>query len=383
MMLGKTVSTRTASRGEPEEHPDFIGKMKFTISVSPSLSRGNMKLLTSRASLERLSKNRNRIQEINFTCHIPPFSRDAHGVYLSPAENMLHLRDMIQVQKKTGIPVSPVFNDIHTPNHEQNLALFIKHFQPLYDLGIRSVSIPHVLWLKMGTFQTRFPDVKIKNTVLRRVRSGQELWNHAEAGYDYINLDRVIVRDRRALREVHAAQQMFLKQTGKRVLTSILHGEGCLGNCPLWEEHYQHTLTHPQADENPLKNLEIFRYPQHFSCLSFTDHIILPLISAGLPHFREDLNAVCQYVDVIKLGGRRAFQSLNDNLSLIEAFFDSKDDVLFDPPEILTYFAANPSRYEKLLKTWRRRTQNCRFQCWGCRTCSELIARYAAESNIP
>lgn len=248
-----------------------------------------------------------------------------------------------------------MFNDIHTPNHEQNLALFIKNFQPLYDMGIRSVSIPHVLWLKMGAFQARFPEVKIKNTVLRRVRSGQEFWNHAEAGYDYVNLDRVIVRDRRALREVYAAQRLFQEKTGKRVLTSILHGEGCLGNCPLWEEHYQHTLTHPQVNDNPVKNLEIFRYPQHFSCLSFTDHTVLPLISAGLPPFREDLNAVCRYVDVIKLGGRRAFQSLSDNLSLIEAFFDGKDDLLFDPPEILRILSSNPSRYGKLLNTWRRR----------------------------
>ena len=356
-----------------------IQKMKFTISVSPSLNRANLKILTSEAILNRLRKNSDRINEINFTCHIPPFMQDAHGVYLSDAENEIHLGEMIEIQEKTGILVSPVFNNIYTANTYRNLELFIDNFKRLYDLGIRSVSIPHIIWLKMGLLRKTFPELKIKNTVLRRVRSGQEFWNHAEAGYDYINLDRVIVRDHRALQEILSAQKQFEEKTGKHVLTSILTGEGCLGSCPLWEEHYQHTLTHPDINENLEKNLEIFRYPQNFSCLAFTDSSILPLISVGLPCFREDLNDICKYFDIIKLGGRRAFQGISDNLSLIEAFFSSEDEFVFDPPEIIEYLSKNSRKYGELLLRWRKKVKNCRFQCWNCNECSNLIAHYVSD----
>jgi len=87
------------------------------------------------------------------------------------------------------------YNNIYTSNSYNNLELFVKNFKRLYNMGIRNVSIPHILWLKMGLLQKTFPDLSIKNTVLRRVRNGQEFWNYAEAGFDYINLDRIIVRD--------------------------------------------------------------------------------------------------------------------------------------------------------------------------------------------
>jgi len=178
-----------------------------------------------------------------------------------------------------------------------------------------------------------------------------------------------------------SSYQKFKERTGKYVLTSILTGEGCLGICPLWEEHYQHTLTHPDVDENLQKNLNIFRYPQSFSCLAFTDPSCIELISVGLPCFREDVNELCKYFDIIKLAGRRAFQSIADNLNVIESFFTSEEEFVFRPPEVIQYFHLNSDNYGDILKKWRIKVKNCRFQCWKCNFCSELIAQYIATKK--
>jgi len=176
--------------------------MRFTISVSPALSRFNLSVLLHDEMVERLRRIAPRIHDINFTCHIAPFMIDAHGVTVGDSENTVHLRQMVELQERTGIRVTPVFNNIYLPNTRRNLELFVESFKPLYEMGIRSVSIPHILWLKIGLFQRTFPDVGIKNTVLRKVHSGQEFWNCAEAGYEYVNLDQSIARDLRVLKEV-------------------------------------------------------------------------------------------------------------------------------------------------------------------------------------
>jgi len=369
----------TPSENDENIKYNNLKKMKFTISVSPSLSRSNFELLNSEVVLNSLKKNSDKIHDINFTCHIPPFMKDAHGVYISDAENEIHLRQLVEIQEKTGISITPVFNDIYISNSYENLELFVKNFKRLYDYGIKSITVPHILWLKMGLLQKTFSDLRIKNTVLRRVRTGQEFWNHAEAGYDYINLDRVITRDMKNLQDIYAAQKLFEKRTGKYVKTSILTGEGCIGACSLWEEHYQHTLTHPDTNENLDKNLKIFRYPQNFSCLAFTDPEPLALMSVGLPFFKEDIENVCKYFDIIKLAGRRAFQSISDNLKVIESFFTNDELFPLNPPEIIKYFIANDKKYNSLLLEWREKTKTCRFQCWNCNMCSKLTAHYISR----
>jgi len=162
-----------------------LQKTKFSLSISPSFSRSNLKMLVSDSFVGRIKRNADKIFDLIFTCHIEPFMVDAHGVFLTEAENAIHLRHMAKLQEKTGIPVSPVFNNIHVPNTYENLELFVENFKPIYDMGIKSMTMPHMLWMKMGLLQKTFPDLYIKNTVLRRVRNGQDFWNHAEAGFNY------------------------------------------------------------------------------------------------------------------------------------------------------------------------------------------------------
>jgi len=352
-----------------------IAKMRFTLSVSPALSRFNLSVLLHDEMVERLRRIGPRIHDINFTCHIAPFMIDAHGVTVGDSENTLHLRQMVQLQEQTGIRVTPVFNNIYVPNTRRNLELFVEGFKPLYEMGIRSVSIPHILWLKIGLLQRTFPDVGIKNTVLRKVHSGQEFWNCAEAGYEYVNLDQSIARDLRVLKEVAQAQTRFHELTGRHVVTSIITGEGCFGACALRDEHYLHTMGHHQTGDAG-SNIEIFRYPQSFSCLATTEPDLLSPMHLGLPPFRDDLEETCAYFDVIKLAGRRAFQSLADCIASVETLVDGDGPFAFDPPDLIQYAFSHAEQHGGALARWRQMVRECRYQCWDCTACSDLVAAY-------
>lgn len=356
-------------------------KITFTISLSPALSRGNVNILSSHDTIVRLKKYKHRIHDINFTYHMEPFTVDAHGVYLSEAEQNLHLTEILAIQSKTGIPVTPVFNNIYAPNTYTALETFLSNFEKLYDLGIRSISIPHVLWMKMKDIKNAFPGVHIKNTVLRRVRDAQEFWNNAEAGFDYINIDRVLIRNIETLKDIRKAQQLFLNKTGKHVLISILEGEGCLGACALWDEHYQHTLTNPQTKQSLHASLETFRYPQAFSCNAIGDPDFNILTSVGFPFFNEDVNEICQYIDVIKLAGRRSIYSLNDCILTIDGFDNPEGDFAKPVPEYLNVLLKPETEQRKKLDEWRKIIKNCCFQCWKCSACTNLFLLASSATN--
>lgn len=361
----KPAGARRASR---------LDEMRFTISVSPTHVRGGMDLLALHSVRERMCRVAHRIQDVNFTHHAAPYHRDAHGVFVTVEENEAHLRQMLALQEATGIVVSPVFNDITVPNTFKTLETFVESLKPLVDQGIRSISVPHVLWLKMGLIQKNFPGLTLKNTVLRRVRTAQDFWNHAEAGYDYVNLDRVLVRDQTELYAIRQAQRSFEERFGKRVLTSLLDAEGCLGACALWEEHYQHTLSHSRTDESVAASLEVFRYPQEFSCMAIGVPGDNFWMSVGLPYFREDLEAMCGLFDVIKLAGRRSFHSLGDCLTRIERFGSGDGPLVQGVPESFERLVRDQNM-APFVDRWREAVRGCRFQCWRCSICSELLAR--------
>lgn len=311
------------------------------------------------------------IHDINFTCKIRPFMRDAYGVIMSPQQAYVHLRDMLYVQEKTGITVSALFNNIYVPPTRENMTLFIENFRPLYELGIRSATIPHTLWMKWGAIQTAFPDLFIKNTVLREVRSGQDFWNAALAGYDYVNLHRIVSRDRPVLREIRRAQKAFEQNYGKRVLISLLNGEGCLGNCPFWVEHYQHTLQHPDA-EDPDKARAIFHVPIEVGCMKNGDMGMFPMrfCAVNLSPFREDFEEIAEFVDVIKVGSRINRDDFTRVLGLIKHIKERTQlDADSAPPE--PDVQGTPEQ-QAVLRKWRTAIRTCRFQCWDCSLCADV-----------
>ena len=359
--------------------PTFDG-MRFTLSVSPAHIRGGHDVLALESVRSRISAVSHRIYDINFTHHLWPFVRDAHGVHVTEDENIAHFRQMLALQEITGITVTPVFNNIYVPNTFRVLERFVEGLKPLYDAGLRSISIPHVLWLKMGLLQKAFPNMIFKNTVLRRVRTAQEFWNHAEAGFHYVNLDRTLVRDATELHLIRKAQIVFKEKFGRYVTTSLLDAEGCLGACALWEEHYQHTLTHDRSDESYSTSLKVFRYPQKFSCMA----IGIPgdnfWMAVGLPYYINDLEEICSYFDVIKLAGRRSFYSLTDCLERIENFGQQRNDMLIGVPESFVR-AASQAHTVPLVARWRKAVKTCRFQCWRCSICAELLVNTKSRGS--
>ena len=108
------------------------------------------------------------IYDLYFTCRMPPFIQDAMGDVImgdptAPIANAIHL------QKELDIPISATFNNTLVRPDQENLDLFISNFDQLYEQGVKIVTIPHTSWLMTGQLQKRYPDLKIKNTILRDV----------------------------------------------------------------------------------------------------------------------------------------------------------------------------------------------------------------------
>ncbi|MBI5479948.1 MAG: hypothetical protein HY906_13870 [Deltaproteobacteria bacterium] len=347
--------------------------LKFSLAVPVTFPRH---AFDDDALVARLQKLKEYIYDINVTCRVEPFRVDALGVIVDPMHSQMHIRDALRVQSRSGVTVSGLFNNIYVPPTKENLELFVKGLAPLYGAGLRSITIPHTLWMKFGLLQREFPELRIKSTVLRRVRSGQDFWNLAEAGFDYVMIDRLVMRDRHTLELIRAAQLAFHERDGKKVMLAALAGESrCRGDCPFWEEHYQHTMTHPDADT--LSGCDTrFNVPPNYSCNRFGNVFSAPI----LPPFREDFAEVAALIDVVKFNGRPEDHT--------QVWLDLIDEVVHGAGPVIGSIAQQyPGRlegYQKwscagLVDAWRHATRTCGFQCWRCRLCFDLLHAVSEE----
>jgi hypothetical protein len=120
---------------------------------------------------------------------MPPFHQDAMGdVFEDHAETADYLINLaLFIQQSTGITASAVFNNIEVRPSQQNLDLWISNFRQLYDAGIRSATLPHTHWMATGQVKKEFPELFVKNTILRNVSEPRDIEKLANDGYDYIN----------------------------------------------------------------------------------------------------------------------------------------------------------------------------------------------------
>ena len=79
------------------------------------------------------------------------------------------IANAINLQKELDIPISATFNNTLVRPDQENLDLFISNFDQLYEQGVKIVTIPHTSWLMTGQLQKRYPDLKIKNTIFRKI----------------------------------------------------------------------------------------------------------------------------------------------------------------------------------------------------------------------
>lgn len=318
-----------------------------------------------------LKKHKNLIFDFYFTCRIAPFTQDAMGdVFVGGQEDHDYLVDLaLSIQNETGITASAVFNNTEVRPSQQNLDLWIENFRPLYEKGIRSVTIPHTHWMATGQIKKNFPDLFVKNTILRNVSEPRDIEKLAKAGFDYINLDRDLMRDHEKLLRFKKAKEMF------GVKLSLLANEGCLGGCIMMDEHYQFNNTRtdgPQYFMDPISRVSCMKWDHEDRAVS--------LKTANFPPWREDWQEFLTDlgIDVIKMHGRESTSRLRETMDIIEKYANG-EEILFDS---FNDFIEETNLVDRPISVWRNKIKNCKFDCWDCGYCDKIIkAKYPEQIN--
>lgn len=357
-------------------------KMKFSLPFPVAGTVHNS--LRTETFIERLREFSPWIHCINVTTRIPPFDTDAHGVYMDSELSKRHMDDALFLQEMTGVEMSALFNNIHVPPTLENLELLVEGLKPLYERGLRSITQPHTIWMAYGILQREFPEMFIKNTVIRRTRSALDFWTFARSGFDYVNLDRLLARDIPELQQIKKAQEKFHKTQGKYVYTSMLLGtESCMGVCAFWEEDFQHATLHPDI-RDPEKNPFAVNSISNMSCRTAPRFYPSRI---GISPYAEDLAELCSYFDVIKIGGRRVERkNVEDIFGHIEEFIPvarGEKDKFSNRfhPMLGPLFDAFEKNRKPLLGEWRKKIRTCRFNCWDCDLCYHMAVK-AMEDDI-
>lgn len=331
----------------------------FSLPINPKLPED----FVENIFIPFLIKHKDYIFDLYFTCRMPPFEQDAMGdIFGNPHDTTF---SALYISKKTGIPLSATFNNIFVRPDQENLDMFIKNFRYVYEKGVRIATIPHTSWLLTGQIQKEFPDLYIKNTILREVTRPNEIVSLAKAGFHYINLDRDLMRDRDQLLVIKEAKD-YCKEIGKPVKLSLLANENCWGGCPIMPEHYHYNNT------RKLDNPEYFADPiSRISCASWE---ILDssssLKAAILPPWKEDwMEFLDLGIDVFKMHGREAATRLKESMDIIENWANDSEYLFPNFDE----FIHDIHIEDKPIDIWREKIKNCKFDCWKCNYCESVI----------
>lgn len=333
----------------------------FSVPLNPKLSEQDFYKF-----LNFLKEYKDWIYDIYFTCRLAPFGQDAMGdIFIQPEDAMFAIETALHIQRETGITVSATFNNIKVPPTQQNLDLWIRNFKVLYDNGVRSCTLPHTHWMATGQVKAAFPELHVKNTILRKVTTPREVVALADAGFDYVNVDRNLMRDRDALLAIKRAKE----KTGVKI--ALLANEGCLGGCHMMEEHYEFNnsrVDHPQYFSDPISRV---------SCPMWTNKDpSVPLKTADLPPWREDWVDFLDNcgIDVFKMHGRESPSRLWETVDIIKKFV-AGEEILF---ETFKDFVEETKLVDKPINVWRDKIKTCKFECWDCQYCDKI---WTAKKN--
>ena len=322
-----------------------------------------------------LMEHKDYIYDLYFTCRMPPFIQDAMGdVFVSSESEFNAVHNALAISAQTGIPLSATFNNVNVIPNDKNLTVFLVNFQRLYDAGVRCITIPFTHWVPI--IKKTFPDLFIKNTILRNVTRANEIVTLAEAGFDYINLDRDLMRDEQALIEIKAAKDWVRKAMGKDIMLSLLANEGCRGNCPLMDEHYQYNNTRsgdaPQYFNSAISN----RSCSEWALLDKSYHLKV----ANIPPWREDWERFRELgIDVFKMHGREYIGRLKESMEIIRKY--AKGDAILFPN--FDEYLEEANMKDRPINAWRQKIRTCKFDCWSCNYCDKVIESRVKEDLLP
>ncbi len=345
-----------------------MNKRVFSLPINPKLSEE----FVTNTFLPFLKEYREYILDLYFTCRIPPFDQDAMGDCFTVNEALIE--SACYISNQSDIPLSATFNNIWIRPDQKNLDLWIKEFAPVYNSGVRVVTLPHTSWVSTGQIQAAFPELFIKNTILREVTKPSEIVSLAEAGFNYINLDRDLMRDRDQLLRIRKAKD-YCKFLGKPVMLSMLVNETCWGGCPIMPEHYQYNSTRTKDD--PI----FFASPiSRVSCSTWDiEHPEADLKQANLPPWRDDWEEMLELgIDTFKLHGRESMMRLQESMDLIKRWAD-EEEYMF--PEYKKYEKQLKMK-ESPLKKWREKIKTCKFDCWDCNYCEAVVEAHMKKSEL-
>jgi hypothetical protein len=324
-----------------------------------------------------LNLNHQYIRDLYFTCRIPPFTQDAMGdVYTEPEMYQATTINALKVAELSDLPLSATFNNIHVDPTMDNLRIWCEYFKPIYDAGVRIVTLPHTHWVASGMVQKIFPDLFIKNTILRNVDKPRDIVNLAKAGFHYINLDRDLMRDADTLYRIRQAKE-YCAREGMPVELSLLTNEGCWGGCPMMDEHYQYNCS-----KKPGTN-DVQYFANEISIQSCekwdTFDSSTSLKAANLPPWREDWDEFINYygIDCFKMHGREDMMRLKESMDIIERW-SAGDTLLF--PEFDKYIE-DIGLEEKPIDIWRDKIRTCKFECWDCNYCESVVDAHYRKQN--
>jgi len=308
------------------------------------------------------------ISDLYFTSRIPPFDSDAMGGIIVPEERSIVINNALVISQQFRIPLSATFNDITLSPSYENYKTFVKHFKSLYDNGVDIVTIPNTAWLAFG-LKKEFPDLFVKNTILNRVQTPAQVASLFQAGFDYINLDRELMRDEKTLKEIKEAKTVMEKQLDKKLYVSLLYNEGCEANCPVHADHYSYNLN------RTINDLSYFDSEMHdiSPCIIKQNEMDLwHLKSASIPSYYSELERLSQFVDAFKMHGRESRNAFYESMEIIRQF--KRRELINDPfRKILKQI---PDRDRKI---WLKTIRNCKFNCWKCQVCEDTVSKIPVD----
>jgi len=324
----------------------------FSIPYNPKLNQSQFNEF-----IQFIKRHRNLIYDVYFTCRIAPFEQDAMGdVFINDPQDLIE--NALYIQNETGVKVSATFNNLEVRPDQTNLDLWIENFKPLYERGVRSCTLPHTHWVLTGKIQKEFPELLIKNTILRNLNNAGQVAKAAESGFHYINIDRALMRDTDTLERIRQVKEKY----GVRI--ALLANEGCLGNCPVMDEHFQFNNTRkdgPQYFTDPISRISCPKWDVLEPASS--------LKSATLPPWREDWEEMFKYVDVLKMHGRESVIQMYSTMDIIERY-SRGEEILFDE---FNEYINDKNLAGKPIQAWRQFIKNCKFDCWDCNKCDKLF----------
>ena len=335
----------------------------FSVPLNPKLTPDQFDYF-----LNFLKKYKHLIYDVYFTSRIPPFTQDAMGDVFNETQFNLLNENAFIIPKVTGVPLSATFNNIEVPPTSENLTIFIQNFKKLYDKGVRIVTIPHTLWMLTGRFQKEYPDVLIKNTILRNTQRANEVIKQVEAGFHYINFDRDLMRDEDTLKRMQDVKKYCKEKLGVNVKYSLLANEGCWGNCPVQDEHFLYNNTRSKGNQPTYFQTDI----SYFSCPKWEEQD--PAYHwriANFPPFKDEWDRLLTYIDVIKMHGRESVSRLFETLKIIEKFANN-EQILYTDFEI---FIKDNKFAQKRIDVWKTTIRNCKFDCWDCNVCDKIVEK--------